>query len=86
MIKNKVTSRNSKTGDLYTCSVPNLGTEKMKTAKEMSSVASTEIGEKKQHFLGSNAPQDGKQKLLKDASIALAMSGQAVNKKPISNP
>ena len=62
MRNKKITSRNSKRSDLYTKSVPSLTTEKPKT-KEITSTTSG----------GDNADKKAT-KLLKDASLALAMT------------
>lgn len=59
--RSKVQSRNQKTGDFYTKSVPSLGTEPPKTKEVVSSVTSNDMA-------------DAKSKLLKDASLALAMT------------
>ena len=62
MRNKKITSRNSKRSDLYTKSVPSLTTEKPKT-KEMTSTTS-----------GGDVVDKKATKLLKDASLALAMT------------
>ena len=61
-MRSKISSRNQKRSDLYTKSVPSLTTaEQAKTNKEISSITSTEVVDKKTQ-------------LLKDASLALAMT------------
>ena len=80
-LRNKVpSSRNAKTGDFYTKSVPSLGNEQTKPANEGSSATSTDIGDKRA-------------RLGKEQTLAMTMSPKAQPKvganmgsKKVANP